>query len=295
MFADIGVDGLKTGFIKAAGYGLVASAKRDDQRLILVVTGLDTTNEREPEPRRLLEWGFKSFKPFRLFDDGQKVSDALVWGGKKHYVPLVGNSDIDVILPVGSTAKLPPRSSITVRSRRRSARATKSRCSGLPPTDHQATNDIPLYAAEESAEQFRHARSRLASRPCLWLAPLAWRHAARTSGEPGKFITFEGGEGAGKSTQAAILVTRLKRAGREVLPPASPAARRRRKKSARRCSRARPAVRAASPRPCFLVARADHVERVIGEALAQGKWVVCDRFSNSTRAYQGARPACRRG
>ena len=93
---DLGVDGLKTGYIEEAGYGLVASAKRGEQRLILVVNGLNTKQEREGEPRRLIEWGFKSFRPFRLFDEGQKVSDALVWGGTQHYVPLVGDGNITV-------------------------------------------------------------------------------------------------------------------------------------------------------------------------------------------------------
>ncbi len=96
----LGVDGLKTGFIEEAGYGLVASAEREGQRVILVVNGLTTKKEREEEPRKLLEWGFKSFKPFRLFDQGERVSDALVWGGEKHYVPLVGDGNIDMILPV---------------------------------------------------------------------------------------------------------------------------------------------------------------------------------------------------
>src|SRR6476620_8137062 len=65
IFSDLGVDGLKTGFIEEAGYGLVASAKRDDQRVIIVVSGLNTKKEREEEPRKLIEWGFKNFKPFR--------------------------------------------------------------------------------------------------------------------------------------------------------------------------------------------------------------------------------------
>ena len=64
-----------------------------------MVDGLTTKQERDGEPRRLIEWGFKSFRPFRLFDEGQKVSDALVWGGTQHYVPLVGDGNIDVILP----------------------------------------------------------------------------------------------------------------------------------------------------------------------------------------------------
>jgi D-alanyl-D-alanine carboxypeptidase (penicillin-binding protein 5/6) len=149
VFEDIGVDGLKTGFVEAAGFGLVASAKRDNQRLIEVVTGLETKNEREQEPRRLLEWGYKNFKPFRLFDAGQQVSDALVWGGEKHYVPLVGNSDIDVILPVGSNGKVaaqivyngPIKAPIRKGDQVAMLRVTAS--------DTGATNDIPLYAAED--------------------------------------------------------------------------------------------------------------------------------------------------
>ena len=92
-------------------------------------SGLNTAKDREAEPRRLLDWGFKSFKPFRLFDQGQKVSDALVWGGTQHYVPLVGNGNIDIILPATATGKvIGVRSCITGRSRRRSARATRWRC-----------------------------------------------------------------------------------------------------------------------------------------------------------------------
>jgi D-alanyl-D-alanine carboxypeptidase (penicillin-binding protein 5/6) len=149
IFQDLGVDGLKTGFIEEAGYGLVASAKHGDQRVILVVSGLTTKKEREEEPRKLLEWGFKSFKPYRLFDEGEKVSDALVWGGTRHYVPLVGNNNINVILPFNSSGqitaqivydgpiKAPIRKGDQVALLRVTAAETK------------ATNDIPLYAGED--------------------------------------------------------------------------------------------------------------------------------------------------
>ena len=146
---DIGVDGLKTGYIKEAGYGLVASAKRGDQRLLLVVGGLDTAKDREAESRRMLDWGFKSFKPFRLFDQGQKVSDALVWGGTQHYVPLVGNGDIDIILPTTATGKVnasivyngPIKAPIRKGDQLAVLRVTS--------TDSQATNEIPLYAGDD--------------------------------------------------------------------------------------------------------------------------------------------------
>ena len=146
---DLGVDGLKTGYIQEAGYGLVASAKRGEQRLILVVNGLNTKQEREGEPRRLIEWGFKSFRPFRLFDEGQKVSDALVWGGTQHYVPLVGDGNINIILPATASGKVsasivyqgPIKAPIRKGDRVAMLRITSSESS--------ATNEIPLYAADD--------------------------------------------------------------------------------------------------------------------------------------------------
>jgi D-alanyl-D-alanine carboxypeptidase (penicillin-binding protein 5/6) len=149
LFEDLGVDGLKTGYIDEAGYGLVASAKRGDQRVILVVNGLESKKDREEEPRRLLEWGFKSFKPYRLFDQGEKVSDALVWGGTRHYVPLVGNSNIDIILPFNTSGQVtaqivydgPIKAPI-----RKGDQVAKLRVTAA---DTKATNDIPLYAGED--------------------------------------------------------------------------------------------------------------------------------------------------
>lgn len=104
----------------------------------------------------------------------------------------------------------------------------------------------------------------------------------------GRFISFEGGEGAGKSTQARLLVAALRARGIEVMatrePGGTPGAER---------------IRALlletegegwNPRAealLFAAARSDHVERLIRPALAAGAWVVCDRFLDSSRAYQG--------
>jgi D-alanyl-D-alanine carboxypeptidase (penicillin-binding protein 5/6) len=146
---DASVDGLKTGFIKESGYGLVASAKRSGQRLLLVVGGLESAKDREAESRKLLDWGYKSFKPFRLFDEGQKVSDALVWGGTQHYVPLVGDGNINIILPGNATGKVnasivyegPIKAPIRKGDQVAVLRVTS--------TESQATNDIPLYAGDD--------------------------------------------------------------------------------------------------------------------------------------------------
>jgi dTMP kinase len=105
----------------------------------------------------------------------------------------------------------------------------------------------------------------------------------------GVFITFEGGEGAGKSTQLRRLADRLAGAGREVVatrePGGSPGA------EAIRGLLVNGDVDRWSPITETLLinaARRDHVERVIAPALARGAVVLCDRFADSTRAYQGA-------
>jgi dTMP kinase len=105
----------------------------------------------------------------------------------------------------------------------------------------------------------------------------------------GRFITFEGGEGAGKSTQLKRLVARLQAAGQEVVPTrepgGSPGA-----ESIRELVLNGSADRWSPVTETLLMyaARRDHVERVIRPALTRGGWVVCDRFADSTRAYQGA-------
>ena len=104
----------------------------------------------------------------------------------------------------------------------------------------------------------------------------------------GRFIAFEGGEGAGKSTQARLLAEALRAQGREVVVTREPGG-----------TAGAEAIRALLldtagegflPRAealLFAAARADHVERLIRPALAAGQWVVCDRFLDSSRAYQG--------
>jgi dTMP kinase len=106
---------------------------------------------------------------------------------------------------------------------------------------------------------------------------------------PGKFITFEGGEGAGKTTQTALLQKRLGERGIEVVvtrePGGTPRA------EAIRKVLLSGAVKNYGPLAealLFYVARDSHLELIIRPALARGRWVICDRFFDSTRAYQGA-------
>lgn len=104
----------------------------------------------------------------------------------------------------------------------------------------------------------------------------------------GRFIALEGGEGAGKSTQARLLAEALEARGIEALltrePGGTPGA------EAIRLLLLHPPAddwNARAEALLFAAARADHVRKLIRPALAAGKWVVCDRFVDSTRAYQG--------
>jgi D-alanyl-D-alanine carboxypeptidase (penicillin-binding protein 5/6) len=86
---NIGADGLKTGFTKEGGYGLVGSAVQNGMRLIVVVNGTKTDKERAEESKKLLEWGFHNFQPETLFAEGQTIADAKLYGGERGSVPLM--------------------------------------------------------------------------------------------------------------------------------------------------------------------------------------------------------------
>ena len=97
--ADFPSDGLKTGFTKESGYGIVASAVENGRRLILVLNGMESSSARRAEAIRLLNWGFRSFAKFTVFNADEIVGEALTWGGEKRYVPLRGDGDVRVLLP----------------------------------------------------------------------------------------------------------------------------------------------------------------------------------------------------
>ena len=99
LSANIGADGLKTGHIAASGYGLVGSAVQDGKRLIVVVGGLEKAPQRKDEAVKLLDWGFKSFSAVRVFDEGEIIGKARVWGGTTWYVPLAAKGEVTFTLP----------------------------------------------------------------------------------------------------------------------------------------------------------------------------------------------------
>ncbi len=93
-----GADGMKTGYIKEAGYGLVGSAVRDGRRLILVIAGLSSSEDRKQEAQKLLDWGFRQFRTVDVYAAGDVVSKARVWGGTARWVDLVIKQNLRLAL-----------------------------------------------------------------------------------------------------------------------------------------------------------------------------------------------------
>ncbi|MDO8455688.1 MAG: D-alanyl-D-alanine carboxypeptidase family protein [Burkholderiaceae bacterium] len=117
LFRDPTVDGLKTGHTEAAGYCLIATAKRDfaglgagntpgSRRLLAIVLGTTGESERANEAQKLLNWGYTAFEAVKLFDANQAVVTPKVWKGSENTVKLGRSEAIVVALPAGSAARL---------------------------------------------------------------------------------------------------------------------------------------------------------------------------------------------
>jgi D-alanyl-D-alanine carboxypeptidase (penicillin-binding protein 5/6) len=99
LWRDDSVDGVKTGHTDSAGFCLVSSARRNDMRLIAVVAGSESENERLTASQRLLEYGFRFYATQKLVSQETKVTTAKVWGGKTNEVALGSTQDIYLTLP----------------------------------------------------------------------------------------------------------------------------------------------------------------------------------------------------
>ncbi len=93
-----GADGLKTGHTKESGYGLVGSAKRNGQRIIMVLNGMKSRKQRALESNRLMDFMFREFRKYTFFKEGEIVSTANVWLGKEAKIPLVLNTELSRVL-----------------------------------------------------------------------------------------------------------------------------------------------------------------------------------------------------
>jgi len=149
LLGSLGVDGLKTGYIKKDGFGLVASGNQGGHRLILVMMGLSKKTDVRSEGHRLLEWGFASIAEFKLFEKDEVVAKARVWGGDRMWLPLVGNGPVTVVLP-----KYPPnpklKAELVYKRPLKTPIKKGDRVATLRVTSpSQSVSEVPLYAAED--------------------------------------------------------------------------------------------------------------------------------------------------
>jgi D-alanyl-D-alanine carboxypeptidase (penicillin-binding protein 5/6) len=106
LWTDPYVDGMKTGHTDAAGWCLVASAKRGERRLLSVVLGASSDASRAAESQKLLNWGFQAFDTVQLYQSGKPVSSVRVWKGATREVNAGFNADRYLTLPKGKADKL---------------------------------------------------------------------------------------------------------------------------------------------------------------------------------------------
>lgn len=102
---DLGADGLKTGNIDESGYGLVASTVQNGERLILALYGCRTAKERAEEARKMILWGYRSFDSRTIFQAGETIGTAKVFGGSVSEVPLVAAAEVRILVPKTSAEK----------------------------------------------------------------------------------------------------------------------------------------------------------------------------------------------
>ena len=98
VYGTQGADGLKTGHTEESGYGLVGSAIREGQRVVMVLNGMTSMKQRSSESRRLMDLMFREFRQYRFFDKGQAVDRAAVWLGSEARVDLVLEEPLHLVL-----------------------------------------------------------------------------------------------------------------------------------------------------------------------------------------------------
>jgi len=98
---DSSVDGMKTGYTKSAGYCLVATAQREDTRLIAVVTGAKSSDERNNAATALLNYGFRFFEERTIIEAGTNYGEAQVWKGASDSVEMVAKEEVELTIAKG--------------------------------------------------------------------------------------------------------------------------------------------------------------------------------------------------
>jgi len=102
----LGIDGLKTGKTDQSGYSMIVSSEKDNIRLIGIVSGLSSRDSRTTEMKKLINYGQKSFKKYRLFTNNDIIKEVKVWGGKKRNLKMLISEDISLLLNIRTRKNL---------------------------------------------------------------------------------------------------------------------------------------------------------------------------------------------
>jgi serine-type D-Ala-D-Ala carboxypeptidase (penicillin-binding protein 5/6) len=148
LYRNIDADGLKTGHTEAAGYGLTASAIRDDRRIVMVLNGMTSVRQRSQESLRVMEWAFRTFKPYALFKKEEVITKADIWLGTASTVPLIIPEALKMTLSRDARAKM----KVVVRMSNPVAapvRKGQQLATLVITAPNLKTREIPLIAAEE--------------------------------------------------------------------------------------------------------------------------------------------------
>ncbi len=106
LYKTIGSDGLKTGHTSLGGFGLVATVKKKDRRLILVLNGLKSSAQRSKESERLMKIGFNQFKSIKIADKEKELGQIPIWSGKKKNVSFYTKDEISITVPKSAQKKI---------------------------------------------------------------------------------------------------------------------------------------------------------------------------------------------
>lgn len=159
LWRDDSVDGMKTGHTQAAGYCLVASAVRDNMRLVSIVLGAASDKSRIAESQRLLNYGFRFFKTQRIYAAGEPVSEARIWMGKDDSISLGVAEDLYLTLPRDTFDSLQKRVKVSEYIRAPMGIGDELGTSVLM-VDDKVIEEVPLLALQrvDSAGVFKRMR-----------------------------------------------------------------------------------------------------------------------------------------
>ena len=144
-----GADGLKTGYTEASGYGMVGSAQQaDGRRIIMVLNGMESKRQRSNESVKMMRWASRAFRSIKLFDEGEVVGEATLYGGAKSGVSLKAQGALQIFVPVGFRDRLKADIVFTGPIRapvKKGAKIAKLQVK----VDGKVSQETPLYAAED--------------------------------------------------------------------------------------------------------------------------------------------------